>query len=698
MRKKSKKAISSILVLFVLFQIVCPVSSYAIENGGQETQETTNESLVMDENTGKDEDNSAQDSSKDEENIVVMAAHQSEDYKYLSDLDYITENNWSYAGWGEIKKDKNIENGQISLLVDGTRVYFSKGMGAHASSQLTYDVSGFSGTYTRFVSKMGVDASKNGLGEVWFRISASKDGTNWDELYKSNPVTSKDNALDVDLNIKDYKYLRLYADKNGSNAVDHAVYADSRIVKENYDLSSELFDDIKKVSYYDEILSKNTVEENYNNHFDTVLKREFVNRMGYWNLQNSIKDDDTGEAKEAIKWIFNDQENLQLFIETGNVGDSLKCVSLLKELYSKHKDDLNDQTQGDVYKKMMIALAIAYSTDRNGSPLSFNMQPNSYDALKRYEIIKNLYDSGLFARKDEFSTYNMELIRMVMNDSISNDEIDWLRHYSQSRHGTDLNKALNPYNYMHYVSPNYAQDKLYDANNKETYDTKYQLSKYNIPYGLNSDGTKTSRTWMVMEAGGICWNISRLGQNLNRVYGIPTVGIYQPAHESYFTYSQNSDGKGIWSIGNNIFGWGQSSSKWYGGNGTRLLLNWNNKSFTRPHMGLKVDLGNGVKSDVGNNGGYQLLGQAALNNYEAYQKSLYYNLIANSYESGTQKEEVYNKALEVLDINLDSFEAILNLYKQKGDKVTSANWLEFAKSDFNIYILSNGYDRFIKSD
>ena len=71
--------------------------------------------------------------------------------------------------------------------------------------------------------------------------------------------------------------------------------------------------------------------------------------------------------------------------------------------------------------------------------------------------------------------------------------------------------------------------------------------------------------------------------------------------------------------------------------------------------------------------------------YEAYQKSLYYNLIANSYESGTQKEEVYNKALEVLDINLDSFEAILNLYKQKGDKVTSANWLEFAKRVISTY-------------
>lgn len=685
MRKKTKKVISSILVLFVLFQIVCPVSSYAIENGGQETQENTNESLVMDENTGKDEDNSTQDSSKDEENIIVMSASQSEDYKYLSDLDYITENNWSYAGWGEIKKDKNIEDGQISLLIDGTRVYFSKGMGAHASSQLTYDISGLSGTYTRFVSKLGVDASKDGGGEVWFRISASKDGTNWDELYKSNPVNSKDNALEVDLSVKDYKYLRLYADQNGSNAKDHSVYADARIVKENYDLSTELDNDIQKVSYYDEILSKSSVEDNYKNNFDTVLKREFINRMGYWNLQNSIKDDDTGETKEAVNWIFNSQENLQLFIETGNVGDSLKCLSLLKNLYKKHKGDLADPIQGEVYKKMMIALAIAYSTDKNGSPLIFNMQPNAYDAVERYEIIKDLYDSGLFARKEEFSTYSMELIRMVMNDSISNDEIYWLRHYSQSRHGTDLNKSLNPYNYMSYISPNYAQDKLYDANNKEIYDTKYQLSQYNIPYGLNSDGTKTSRTWMVMEAGGICWNISRLGQNLNRVYGIPAVGVYQPAHESYFTYSQNSDGKGIWNIGNNIFGWGKSSSTWYGGNGTRLLLNWNNKSFTRAHMGLSVDLGNGTKSDVGNNGGYQLLGQAALNNYEAYQKSLYYNLIANSYESSVKKEETYNKALEALDINLDSFEAILNLYKQKGDQITSADWLKLAKRVISTY-------------
>lgn len=41
-----------------------------------------------------------------------------------------------------------------------------------------------------------------------------------------------------------------------------------------------------------------------------------MNRMGYWTLQSAIKDDADGEVLEAIRWIFNNKENLQLFIET----------------------------------------------------------------------------------------------------------------------------------------------------------------------------------------------------------------------------------------------------------------------------------------------------------------------------------------------------------------------------------------------
>ena len=143
---------------------------------------------------------------------------------------------------------------------------------------------------------------------------------------------------------------------------------------------------------------KITVKENYSNQLYTVLKREFVNRMGYWTLQSAIKDDADGEVLEAIRWIFNNKENLQLFIETGNVGDSQACLKLLGSLYKNQKEDL-DKADGDIYKKMMIALAISYSTDRNGSPLSFNSPANSYDINERYEILKELYDTEHFCEQ-----------------------------------------------------------------------------------------------------------------------------------------------------------------------------------------------------------------------------------------------------------------------------------------------------------
>ena len=162
--------------------------------------------------------------------------------------------------------------------------------------------------------------------------------------------------------------------------------------------------------------------------------------------------------------------------------------------------------------------------------------------------------------KEDFKNYEMELLRFIMNNSIANDELNWLREYAEYKYA-DLNKRLNPYNYMNYIHPKYNQDRLYSKENEKQFNEKYLLDKYNIKYGLNDDETKTPKTWMVMEAGGICWNISRLGQNLAKTHGIPSVGVYQPAHEAYLNYSLNSDKKGIWSLGNNIFGWGKRDRK-----------------------------------------------------------------------------------------------------------------------------------------
>ena len=74
-------------------------------------------------------------------NVFSYNSTEQEDFVYLSDLDYIEDNNWSYTGYGSLKKDKNIEDGVISLIVNGTKKIFVKGMGIHATGQVTYDIS-----------------------------------------------------------------------------------------------------------------------------------------------------------------------------------------------------------------------------------------------------------------------------------------------------------------------------------------------------------------------------------------------------------------------------------------------------------------------------------------------------------------------------------------------------------------------------
>ena len=111
-------------------------------------------------------------------------------YHYLSDLDYITENNWSYNGWAghEIQKDKNQDGGILSLIVNGEKRLFAKGLGVHAKGQVTFDISEYSTKFPRFTAGLGVDAARGTNGSIWFRIAASRDGKTWDKLIDRKSV------------------------------------------------------------------------------------------------------------------------------------------------------------------------------------------------------------------------------------------------------------------------------------------------------------------------------------------------------------------------------------------------------------------------------------------------------------------------------------------------------------------------------
>ena len=596
--------------------------------------------------------------------VVSEETQANKNYLYLSDIEYVA--NKSSVGYSSIKLDKNIDNGVIKLIKNGEVINFAKGVGAHAKSTLVYDIGKYSKDYTKFTANIGVDYSMRGRGNgVTFKISTSENGTYWKDVKTTGVITAKNESVLVDINIEGVKYLRLIAETNGGNEADHSVYADARLLKKGYNLNDDLYQGIKTLSQYDEEIKKVNLESNLSSSKEILQKRELVRRLGYETLQSNLRDNN--KVKDTFDWLLNDEQALELFIEAGDISESGRFINVLSNLYDKYKDCLSDEVNGTIYKKMMIALATGWSSDSGTSALDFNMNLPTFDAVGRFQIMKDFYDNDKLARKEEFKTYNMELMRMIMNNQMANEDLIWLNNYANKKYPNDLSKKLNFWNYgIAYRTINLNQDFIYNESNREKFDTKYSLSENNISYGQKGK----HNLWMLFEVGGVCWNSSRFGQNLNKAFGLPSIGIYQPWHEAVLEYTQDSQGRGVWSINNNIGGWQKARTVWGANKPYRTLLDWGNKYFSDK------------ASDSAYNGAYMLLAQSALDNAN-YEKSYYYNLQANSYSNPEDKINAYNKSLEALNINLDSFEGLINEYK-KANK-SSAEWRALAEKVIDSY-------------
>lgn len=611
---------------------------------------------------------------------LSLSEKQNREFIYLSDLDYLTTSGMSQNGWSghNIQKDKNQEGGILSLIINGEKRPYAKGLSIHANGWATYDIESLSNEYTRFTAKLGVDASRNTNGSLFYRIYVSQDATTWETLLQTPILNGASEAINVDLNITGYKYLRIYVDANGDNSSDHGTIVSAKLVKADYVEQDLFYDKINKVEYYDNILKNQSPEDNYNNNHKTFLVRELVNKLGYWNIQNAVEVDEA--TTEVLDWILENNRVLEETVEVGEIGNGALFLKVMSNIYQNYKDEFKT-TNGYVYEKMMIALAAAYSTDRIISPLSFGFPVASYDYVERFKIMKDYFDNnefrkfstnvlqgGAFEPHDWFKDYHVQLMRMVMQDGTSNIDLKWLNGFTKEKQSVSF--------YMiGYVSPTYGLDKYYAEENREKYDQQFYLSKYGVPYGL-VNGTKISRYWMIFANGGICWNASRAGQSMYRVNGIPATGAYQVGHELYLQYYQYADGTGYWSTryGN----WSGAGSTWGGSNPYRYMFNWNNKYFADRHIS---------GSKVATSTGYLYLAQDNLNHYDAYKESAYYNLIANSYDDNAQKVATYNKALEINPINLDSYDGLINVYKvmSANGEISSEDWYELALKVIDAY-------------
>ena len=444
-----------------------------------------------------------------------------------------------------------------------------------------------------------------------------------------------------------------------NNEYDSEVttHDDIRLVNVN----SESYQGFNTLEEYDRQISAHSVEDNYQNNKHLVLQREFVNRVGYDNIQTAVADNE--KVKVALDWLLTDTDALQLFIEAGHLynGSSTKTLTALGDLYDEFKSELSDTGDGYSYKKMLIATAVAYCKDIRTFATQYSGVSVSSDPVVKFREFKKIYDNNGFLYKDQFDNFCMELVRYVMDARMDDEEIQWLRSYAEYKYPDNLSKRLNGYGFVSYNKGNYLNPDLYSEEYREKWEEKYKLSEFGLTsYGIE----KRYRLWMFMEEGGICWGISGMGTNLNEVHGIPAVNMYQPGHEAYLLYSQDANGNGLWNIWNNVGNWNNSYTRWGANTNTeaRILLGWGMKDYNK--LGV-------------NNGSYMLLAQAAINHYDNYLESMFYNLIANSYTEGSQERlEAYHKSLEKLNINLDTYDGLINEYSAVGK--TDEEWMALA--------------------
>lgn len=561
-------------------------------------------------------------------------------YVYLSDLALDTTHR-SSVGWGSLLFDQTSGGGKITERYEGNVITFDKGIWAHASSNVYYNLEevGHEGEYDYLMAYAGLNvtaaSSSNG---VIFKVYGSVDGAVWDVLYNAESKVSRPghNADFVKVNIKRYKYLRLQADANGSNGNDHAVWGDARLVKEGYNASV-----VPAASDFDAYFQQmGVIDPKTNSEYELgLLRRSLVKKVGQYTLTQFARGSEI--KRQTLEWLYDDLDILRWYITGGApIGNNYQnSLDVLAQLYEAHQADLADNTVtengtrlGDLYARMMISEALVYS----GPVVSWVGGGQYSDPVRRYEVFKMLHADGRLDRR-VFESLEIEEMRWVLDTMTTDDEVNWLNYYTKNKGSSD------PYHYIRYTfGYNYRLDKYYNEGNRESWDGKYNLAEYDVEYGVAGK----PKLWMVFEEGSVCGGLSKTGTNIWNTWGYPASVVGQPGHAAYLYYTQDANGNGKWGIGNNISGWTGSEKS------ERLPLGWGSNSWDSYYQVSYVPYA-----------------QAAINDMDNLVRAEETLLLADIYKGNFDKqEEIYRKALSFQDINMDAWYGLIQLYNDDRSK------------------------------
>ncbi len=570
-----------------------------------------------------------------------------DDVVYLSDMEFRK----SQTAWGSIFRDKTSSNTSFSLKLEGNQVIFKKGIWAHATSTIEFDLTNYK-DYTYFVTYYGVnETSRNNGNGVKFYVYTSVDGINWNLKTDSNPsaLKSGNEAGYIKVDITDANYLKLYANDNGHNGNDHSIWADAKLVKKDYKENA-----VKTVEEYDAEIKKAYNGEITEDLELLILQRDLVKNAGQFTFKTFLEEEwKVEEHTETLNFLMNNLDILKMYVMGGKPnGSYIKSFQVLNNLYHTYKNDLtvDGVTSGGhklslIYQKMIISLSLSHSDNvsfwinsTKGEDVDEN--PNISIPERRYEILKNMLLNNQL--DPLFEDLEVEEMRYIMYSFINDDEIEWLNSLAKTK-----SNRYSAYSYINYKNVNTAlyRSPKYYGEGRLNYEEKYMLKNSyvkNVAY--------YPRLWIIMDVGGVCWQLSNIGQNVLTSLGIPATIVGQPGHTAYIVYGKDNLGRSTWALWNDVGGWTKTNTSGYTGTRSyyqvRLLNSWGNGTYASS-----------------NNGSYVLLAQSALDDYENYVASSMLVKLANTYTNNSNKlEEIYRQALTKQSVNFDAWLSLVNLY------------------------------------
>lgn len=439
-----------------------------------------------------------------------------------------------------------------------------------------------------------------------------------------------------------------------------------------------------------------------------LLRRRLVEKAGYNTLASRMLED--ADFAASMEWLFSDVQMLRYYSyggepEANGKGERYKVANsatymssfdVLSQIYTKHKEDMNDEENAPLYKRMMAAIALTHSVRiynwQHLTPYGRRYKWYHYsEPVRRYEIYKKFYGFGFLA--NEFVNYNVEEMRMVMFCPIDNDQLEWLQWYYRV-------KYLKNADYATRVVPTYdsnvggwlglaygTKDKdavsegsrpLYMPENYDYWNSRYGLElhddyfDFKVDYGLNEKGEYYEQQWITIARGGVCVETSFTGSVLRNAFGLAARYMQEGSnHMSYISYRRS--GGRPW-IGNEYPVYGMPAGGFMTYGYTHVPAGWSNYKFT----GLI-------------NAGYMFLGIDAIysNHGTNYEKAENLAWLAGIEKAKGNYEEalaLYDKALEEQYFHFESYVEIASIYEILGK--TNEDYMELAArfaEDFKYY-------------